>query len=84
MCDIAIKPIKKGDMITTNATVEVQKELKTFIEALEGMEIQDFKQLKGGYRNAVISYLLPNQKLKTLTLKRMDGNWRITKSFLTT
>lgn len=80
MCDIAIRPIKKGEMITTNATKEVQKELETFVEAHESTkEIQDFKWLKGGYRNALITYSLPKKKTKTLQLKRIDGNWRILK-----
>jgi hypothetical protein len=35
MCDIALRPIKKGEMITINATNEVQNELKTFIEVYE-------------------------------------------------
>lgn len=85
MCDVAIKPIKMGDEITTNATVEVRKELETFVEASEdGKIFHDFKWLKGGYRNAVVTYLLPSQKHKTLTLKRINGNWSVMKeSFLT-
>lgn len=78
MCDIAVKPIKKGDMVTTNATVEVWKELETFVEAHEGTQkIQNFKQLRGGYRNAVVAYLLRNQKQKVLMLKRVGGNWHV-------
>ncbi|MDA0207974.1 MAG: hypothetical protein O3B64_01005 [bacterium] len=79
MCDIAIRPIKKGEMITTNATTEVRKELQTFLEAHEGIEIKDFKWLKGGYRNATVSYLVSNGSKKVLNLKRIDGNWRILK-----
>lgn len=80
MCDIAIQPIKKGEMITTNATKEVRKELETFVEVHEKTKgTSDFKWIKGSYRNAVISYLLPNKTRKTLTLKRIDGNWRILK-----
>jgi hypothetical protein len=77
MCDIAIKPIKKGVMITTNATVEVQKELETFIEAYEEQKLTNFEWVKGGYRNAVVKYELPNNKKQNFTLKRIDGNWRI-------
>jgi len=78
MCDIATMPIKKGEMITTNAKVEVQKELETFIEAYENpKKISGFKWIKGGYRNAVVSYTLPRKKKKTLKLKRIDGNWRV-------
>ena len=80
MCDIAIRPIKKDEMITTNATKEVQKELATLVEVHENTkEIQDFKWLKGGYRNALITYSLPNGKTKTLQLKRINGNWRLLK-----
>lgn len=77
MCDIAIKPIKKGEMITTNATKEVQKELETFVEARECVKPLTFKWLKGGYRNAAISYSLPDGKEHELVLKRIDGNWRV-------
>jgi hypothetical protein len=77
MCDIAIKPIKKGEMITTNATKEVRKELETFVEARECVKPLTFKWLKGGYRNAAISYSLPDGKEHELVLKRIDGNWRV-------
>ena len=78
MCDVAIRPIKKGEMITTNAKIEVQKELETFIEVYENTkDIQDFTWLKGGYRNAEISYRLPNNKKKGLKLRRINGNWRV-------
>lgn len=77
MCDVAIKPIKKGEMITTNATKEVQKELETFVEAREGVKATTFRWLKGGYRNATIRYMLPDGKEHELELKRIDGNWRI-------
>ncbi len=79
MCDIAIKPIKKGEMITTNATIEVQKELQTFLEDYEGTNIENFKWLKGGYRNAIVSYSMKNRYQKLLHLKRIAGNWRILK-----
>lgn len=77
MGDYAIKSIKKGEMITTNATQEVRSELETFAEAYENKPIKNFKWLKGDYRNAVINYSLPNKKSKTLTLRRIDGNWHI-------
>ena len=77
MCDYATKPIKKGEMITTNATEEFKFEVKTFIEANEENVIVNFQWLKGGYRNAVVSYKVAN-KLKKLTLKR-NGNWQIVK-----
>lgn len=34
-CDIALRSIKKGEMITTNATEEITFELQTFLEAYE-------------------------------------------------
>lgn len=34
-CDIALRPIKKGEMITTNATKEISFELETFLKAYE-------------------------------------------------
>jgi len=78
MCDVAIKPIKKGDMITTNATLEVKKELETFVETYEKpKKITGFKWLRGGYRNATVSYSLPNKRHKEVILKRIDGNWRV-------
>lgn len=78
MCDIAVRPIKKGEMITINATHEVLNELKTFVEALErGRKIVGFERLKGGYRNAIVRYALPDGKKRTLELKRIEGNWRI-------
>ncbi len=77
MCDIAIRPIKKGEMITTNATQEIHAELRTFIEAQEKTEvIRDFTWLKGGYRNAVIRYIVGGRS-KTLILKRRNGNWTV-------
>src|SRR5690606_37230474 len=77
-CDYAIRDIKKGEPITINATQEIQHELKTFAAAHEKVEITNFKWLKGGYRNAVVSYSLPkDSKKKTLVLKRIMGNWRV-------
>jgi hypothetical protein len=75
MCDYAIRPIKKGEMITTNATLEVRNEIETFVEVYEQAPLTKFKWLKGGYRNATVSYNVGN-KTKELTLKR-DGNWQI-------
>lgn len=77
MCDYAIRPISKGEMITTNATEEVRNELETFVEAYEKTKPTDFRWLKGGYRNAVIKYSLPSNKSKTLKLQRVRGNWTI-------
>ena len=77
MCDIAIKTIKKGEMISTNATVEVKKELETFLEHYEDKKIKDFKRVKGGYRNATVTYSLLNKPQKLLHLKRSNGNWHI-------
>ncbi len=78
MCDFAARPIKKSEMITNNATLEVQTELETFIPTHEKTKVSNFKWLKGGYRNAVVCYLLPDGRKKTLMLKRVAGNWRIT------
>lgn len=79
MCDIAIRPIKKGEMITINATREVRFELESFIAVYEKKKVRDFKWLKGGYRNAIVRYTLSNNTVKMLTMKRLDGNWRILK-----
>lgn len=77
MCDIAIKPIKKGDMITINATKEVQHELETCIEVYEkDKKVENFEWLKGGYRNAVIRYAI-GQHTKVVHMKRIDGNWHV-------
>lgn len=35
MCDYTIRPIKKGEMVTTNATVEVHNEVETFMKVNE-------------------------------------------------
>lgn len=77
MCDVALRPIKKGEMITTNATQEVLTELRTFVESYEMKKITQFERLKGGYRNAVVRYSLPARKEKTLIVQRIAGNWRI-------
>ncbi len=77
MCDYAVRPIKKGEMITTNATIEVHNEVETFVEAYEKFPISNFKWLKGGYRNATVSYTV-NNKSKKMTLKRA-GNWHVIK-----
>lgn len=77
MCDYAIRPIKKGEMITTNATIEVKNELETFLEVYEKNEkITDLKWLKKGYRNAICTYVC-NDQAKKLILGRISGNWRI-------
>lgn len=75
LCDYATSPIKKGEMITTNATVEIHRELSTFLEAYEkGNPITNLQWTKRGYRNAACSYVINGAK-KTLILKRIDGNW---------
>lgn len=80
MCDVAIRNINKDEMITVNATEEVQYELETFIHHYENTkQISKFEWLKGGYRNAVIAYTLQNKIKKKITLKRIDGNWRVLK-----
>lgn len=76
-CDYAARPIKKGEMITNNSRVEVGFELTSFLGVYENSPISNFKWLKGTYRNAVVSYSLPNGIKKILTLKRMRGKWRI-------
>lgn len=80
MCDIAIMPIKKGEMITINATQEILYELESFVAVYEKKKIKNIQWLKGGYRNALVHYSLPNGALKKLTLKRTNGNWRIIKT----
>lgn len=76
MCDYAARSIKKGEMITTNATTEVHFELESFVKAHESASIANFTWLKGGYRNAEVRYELQGST-KKLVLKRIDGNWRI-------
>ncbi len=75
-CDYALRAIKKDEPITVDAKLEVKYELETFIEALERHPIKGFKWLKGGYRNAVVSYAVGGVD-KTMTLKRLAGNWRV-------
>lgn len=75
-CDYALRPIKEGEPITINANLEVQHELETFVAVHENHSVNNFKWLKGGYRNAVVAYDLPKGK-KRLTLKRIKGNWHI-------
>lgn len=77
MCDYALKRIRKGEMITTNATREIQNELETFVEAYEKTKPINFRWLSGGYRNAVISYSKTNNTRKILQLQRINGNWHI-------
>jgi hypothetical protein len=79
MCDYAIKPIKKGEMITTNATQEILNELTTFLEVYERRNtIKNLRWLQKGYRNAKCTYIC-NNKSRNLTLKRVAGNWHIIK-----
>lgn len=80
MCDVAIRDIKKDEMITVNATKEVQYELETFVAEYENKKpISNFTWVKGGYRNAVVEYVLSDGAKKQLTLRRSEGNWRIIK-----
>lgn len=74
MNDYAITDIKKGEMVTVNATLEVRKEIESFIKTKE-KSATDFKWLSGGYRNAVVSYKTSDGKRKKVTLKRIAGNW---------
>lgn len=76
-CDYAICDIKKGEPITINANLEIQNELETFLAVHEKSEIRDFEWLKGSYRNAVVRYKTPNGEKKTLSMKRVRGNWHI-------
>jgi hypothetical protein len=76
-CDFASRPIKKGEMITINSRIEVGFELRSFLNVYEKAAVKNFKWLKGGYRNAVVTYTLTNGTEKTLTLKRLRGKWRI-------
>lgn len=73
-CDFAIRDIEKGEMITTNASDEILFELTTFVESYEKQPISKFKRLKGGYRNATVSYSINGNK-KLLHLRREKGNW---------
>lgn len=78
MCDVALRPIKKGEMITTNATQEILSELRTFVESYESKKkVTQFERLKGGYRNAVVRYSLSSGKRMTLILQRVAGNWQV-------
>jgi len=76
MCDYAIKDIKKGDMITTNATDEIKNEVRTYIEFKTNGDATEFEWLSGGYRNASCNYT-HNGYRKNIQLKRVDGNWRM-------
>ncbi len=76
MCDYAVRPIKKGEMITTNATLENKFEVQSFIDNLETKSIGNFSWLKGGYRNAQVSYSV-NGATKVVCLERKSGNWQI-------
>lgn len=78
MCDYAIRPIKKGEMITTNATTEIHNEIETFLEVHENKKPTNIQWIKLGYRNAICVYDI-NGKTRQLTLKRVDGNWKILK-----
>lgn len=80
MCDIARRSIKKDEMITVNATQEVLHELKTYVDVHEkGKKISGFERLEGGYRNAVVRYSIGDGEEKTLTLKRVQGDWKLIK-----
>lgn len=74
-CDLATTDIKKGDKITTNATLEYKFEVESFLETREGKELEDFTWVSGGYRNAEVMYKV-NGETKHLKLKRV-GNWQI-------
>jgi hypothetical protein len=76
MCDYAVRPIAKGEMVTTDATLEIQNELETYVEALESSLVSNFEWHKGGYRNAVVSYTAQGAT-KNLQLRRIGGNWRV-------
>ncbi len=46
MCDFAARDIRKGEMITINATEEIKFELKTFLDAYEeAANSRDFKKV---------------------------------------
>ncbi len=79
MCDYAVRPIKKGEMITTNATQEIQKELETLLEVRLDHPIQSLKWTKLGYRNASCEYTVQGKR-RSMNLKRISGNWQIIKS----
>lgn len=75
--DYAIRDIKKGEMITTDARVELITELRTFVESIFKFKITDFRLLKGGYRNATICYKTKSSAEIVTSLRRVAGNWRI-------
>lgn len=77
MCDIAKRRIRKGEMITTNASIEVLAELRTYVESLSNKKLVDFQKISGGYRNAKIKYRFENEQNKKVQLRRVAGNWRI-------
>ncbi len=78
MCDIAIRPIKKGEMITTNATKEYKNEVRTFIESVNDSEVECFRWISGGYRNSRISFkLVESDRYQEVSVKRINGNFVI-------
>lgn len=77
MRDIATRPIRKGEMITTNASIEVLAELRTYVASLSSKKLVDFQKISGGYRNATIRYRFENETNNKIQLKRVAGNWRI-------
>lgn len=76
-CDYAMQDIKKDEPITVNAKLEIHYELETFVNTYEQATVANFKLVKGGYRNAVVSYVLSDGQQTTLTLKRVKGNWQV-------
>ena len=77
MADVALRDIRKGESITTNATQEIKNEITTFLEAYEKEStVRNIQWQKLGYRNAKCTYLCDDQS-KTVTMKRIDGNWEI-------
>ncbi|MFS8159320.1 MAG: DUF4440 domain-containing protein [Candidatus Roizmanbacteria bacterium] len=72
-CEYTIRPIKKGEMITTNATDEITYELETFLEAYEkAANSRDFTK---------VNPLIAEKAVFTFTEGVFEGKEAIKKAF---
>lgn len=78
MCDYAARPIKKGEMITVNATDEVKYELRTFLEAYEkAANSRDFSNVAPFIAdNATFVFTNGTFKGKSAIQKAFEDTWQ--------